>query len=356
MTDQTIQEQGEKAGGSCSIEMFPLHQRLALSRIEEEVLDKFFGCGSPLPPAIEGCTVLNLGCGTGRDVYLASQLVGPDGYVVGIDMTNEEFERYVASQFPDLGYRLFAADGDEEQLAVARRHISAHMDRFGFRRPNVDFRQGAPEDLTACGIADESVDLVIANCGLNLSPDKEQLLSEVFRVLKPGGEFYFANIFSGKRIPSELRDDPEFYAECYGGALTLEEFSRLLKRAGFNEYRVVSESLLEPSNPVSAAKGRETDFYSMKMRLFKPQTLEESSQNPGNTVVYLGTIPEMPDQFALDLDHLFVTGEPRRVYGNTAAILGGTRYARYFRVYATCAIHRSPFVPGEAAGVILGGI
>ena len=138
--------------------------------------------------------------------------------------------------------------------------------------------------------------------------------------------------------------------------LTLATSLDLLKRAGFIDYRVVSESLLEPSNPVSAAKGREIDFYSMKMRLFKPQTLEESCQNYGNSVVYLGTIHEMPDQFALDQEHLFVTGEPRRVCGNTAAILGGTRYARHFRVYDNCAIHRSPFVPGEAAGVIPGGI
>jgi len=334
MTEQAVKAYNGKAGGSCSIEMFPLHQRRALSRIHDEVLDKFFGCGSPIPPEIEGCTVLNIGCGTGRDVYLASQLVGQHGYVVGIDMTNGEFELYVASQFPDLGYSLFAADGEEEQVAVARRHIRAHMDRFGFGRPNVDFRQGAPEDLAACGIADESIDLVIANCGLNLSPDKERLFREVFRVLKPGGEFYFANIFSGRRVPPELRNDPEFYAECYGGALTLEEFGRLLKRAGFMAYRIVSVSPLLPSNPVSAAKGEGIDFYSTKMRLFKLSTLEETCRHYGESAVYLGTIPELPDQFALDEENLFPTGVSVPVCGNTATVLGGTRYARHFRVHS----------------------
>ncbi len=333
MTEPAIQEPRGKAGGSCSIEMFPLHQRRALSRIQDEVLDKFFGCGSPIPPAIDGCIVLNLGCGTGRDAYLASQLVGPDGYVVGIDMTNEQFEQYVASQLPDQGYRLFTVDWDEEQLAVAQRHIRTHMNRFGFGRPNVDFRQGVPEDLSQCGIADDSVDLVISNCGLNLSPDKERLFREVFRVLKPGGEFYFANIFSGRRVPLELRNDPEFYAECYGGALHLEDFRSLLRRVGFMEYRVVSASPLEPSNPETAAKGREIDFYSMKMRLFKLSTLEETDQSFGHSAAYLGTIPELPDRFPLDQDNLFITGEPVPVCGNTAAILSGTRYARHFRVY-----------------------
>lgn len=332
MTEQAIQEQSGKAGGSCSIDMFPLHQRRALSRIEDEVLDKFFGCGSPIPPAIDGCTVLNLGCGTGRDVYLASQLVGPDGHVIGIDMTNEEFERYVASRFPDLGYRLFVAYGDEEQLAVAQRHVRSHMDRFGFGRPNVDFRQGTPEDLAACGIANGSIDLVIGNCGLNLSPDKERLFREVFRVLKPGGEFYFANIFSGQPVPPELRSDPEFYAECYGGALTLEEFGRLLKRVGFLEYRVVSRSPLEPSNPVSAAKGAGIDFYSVKIRLFKLEAPEKTLRGRIHSAIYLGTISEMPDRFPLDRDHLFAAGKPLPVDGNTAAVLCGTRYVQHFRV------------------------
>lgn len=333
MTEQAVWDNSGRAGGSCSIEMFPLHQRQALSRIQDEVLDKFFGCGSPLPPAIEGCTVLNLGCGTGRDVYLASQLVGPDGYVVGIDMTNEQFELYVASQLSASDCRLFNVEGGEEQLAVAQRHIRSHMDRFGFNRPNVDFRQGVPEDLSQCGIAADSVDLAISNCGMNLSPDKERLLGEVFRILKPGGEFYFASIFSVKRIPPELRNDPEFYAECYGGALTLEEFGRLVRRVGFTDYRVVSASPLEPSNPESAAKGRDIGFNSMKMRLFKLSTLEGACCQYGEFAVYLGTIPETPDQFALDEDNLFPTGVSVPVCGNTAAVLGGTRYARHFRVH-----------------------
>ncbi|MBU5613873.1 methyltransferase domain-containing protein [Geomonas azotofigens] len=325
-------EPSPKAGGSCSIEMFPLHQRRALARIHGEILDKFFGCGSPIPAAIEGCTVLNLGCGTGRDVYLASQLVGAEGLVIGIDMRNDEFERYVATQLPGLDGTLFGCEGDEEQLDVARRHVGFHMDCFGFGRPNVEFRYGAPEDLARCGIAAESLDLVVSNCGVNLSPDKERLLNEVYRALKPGGEFYFANIFSSRPIPSGLRMDHEFYAECYGGAQTLEDFSTLLRRVGFRDYLVVSKERLEPSNPRTAAKARGIDFYSMKVRLFKVGDDAEECGESGCLAEYLGTIPELPDEIALDQDHLFITGRPVSISGRVAAILRGTRYARHFRV------------------------
>lgn len=338
-----LRENSEKSGISCSIDLFPLHQRQAFSRIDDEILEKFYGCGSPIPPAVNGCTVLNLGCGTGRDVYLASQLVGPEGYVIGIDMSEEQFEEYLAAQLADpLGY-VISIDKTEEQLAVARKHIDSQMERFGYKKANVDFRQGYLEDLAACDIADSSVDLVISNCGLNLAPDKEQIFSEVFRVLKPGGEFYFADVFSSRRIPAELRDDPEFYGECLGGALYLEDFKRLLRRVGCLDYRVVSKTLLELENPESAVKAKDIDFYSMTIRIFKLATLEDTYENYGQTAEYLGTIPEMSHQFILDDLHLFITGEPVPVCGNCADMLRETRFAPHFRICGDRSVHLGPF-------------
>ena len=79
-----------KTSACCSLESLPPHHRKALALLDDEILEKFYGCGSPIPPAIGGCTVLDLGCGSGRDVYLASQLVGPAGFVIGVDMTDEQ--------------------------------------------------------------------------------------------------------------------------------------------------------------------------------------------------------------------------------------------------------------------------
>ena len=336
MTDTVIigghpREHSEKSGISCSIELFPLHQRQAFSRIDDEILEKFYGCGSPIPPAVNGCTVLNLGCGTGRDVYLASQLVGPEGYVIGIDMSEDQFEEYLAAQLDDPEGYAVSIDKTDDQLAVARRHVAAHMEHFGYKKPNVEFRQGYIEDLAACGIENNSIDLVISNCGLNLSPDKERVFAEVFRVLKQGGEFYFADVFSGRRVPEVLRNDPVLYGECFGGALYLEDFTRMLYRLGCVDYRVVSKTPLVPENPESAAKTAMIDFYSMTIRIFKLASLEDNRENYGQTAVYLGTIPEMPHRFALDDRHQFVTGEPLPVCGNTAVMLSETRFARHFR-------------------------
>ena len=131
----------------CTDENLSSAVKAAMSEINDEIITRFYGCGSPLPPLLEGCTVVDLGCGTGRDAYVASHLAGPSGYVIGVDMT-------------------------EEQLDVARRNLTSQMKRFGYAKPNVDFRQGYMEDLKTADIADDSLDVVVSNCVLNLSPDK----------------------------------------------------------------------------------------------------------------------------------------------------------------------------------------
>ncbi|KAF0218630.1 MAG: type 11 [Geobacteraceae bacterium] len=313
-----------KTSACCSIETLPPPHREILSLIDDEILEKFYGCGSPIPPAIEGCTVLDLGCGTGRDVYLASRLVGPDGYVIGVDMT-------------------------EEQLAVARRHRESQTRRFGFARPNVDFRQGYIEDLSSMDIEDNSVDLVISNCVINLSPDKERVFTEIFRVLKPGGELYFSDVFSGRRVPEELRNDPVLYGECLSGALYIEDFRRLLGRLNCPDYRVVSRRPITIDNPEVEAKAGMIDFYSMTVRAFKLASLEDICEDYGQTAVYLGTIDGMPHRFPLDDHHLFITGKPMLVCGNTAAMVNETRFARHFRVSGDRTHHFGPFACAPAA-------
>lgn len=319
-----------KTSACCNIENLPLHHRQALALIDDEILEKFYGCGSPIPPAIEGCSVLDLGCGSGRDVYLASQLVGPKGFVIGVDMT-------------------------DEQLEVARRHVNPQMERFGYEKSNVDFRQGYIEDLAACGIEDNSVDLVISNCVINLSPNKERVFAEIFRVLKPGGELYFSDVFSGRRIPPELRTDPVLYGECLGGALYIEDFRRMLHSLGCFDYRVMSKTKIKLDNPEVEARAGMINFYSMTVRVFKLACLEDICEDFGQAAVYLGTVPEMPHGFPLDDHHLFITGKPMLVCGNSAAMVGETRFSRHFKVTGDRSTHFGPFdcapaVAKEAAG------
>src|ERR1043166_2105526 len=125
-----------KTSVCCTVDALPAHLRKIADELHPEVVERFYGCGWPIPPELEGRTVLDLGCGSGRDCYVLSKLVGPRGRVIGVDMT-------------------------AAQLAVARRHQDWHAQKFG--HANVEFRQGYIEDLAAAGIADASIDLVISN-------------------------------------------------------------------------------------------------------------------------------------------------------------------------------------------------
>jgi SAM-dependent methyltransferase len=224
-----------KTSACCTVESLPSYLREIEKEIHEEVREKFYGCGSPLPPHLEGKTVLDLGCGTGRDCYLLSKLVGPSGQVLGVDMT-------------------------EAQLDVARRHLKFHTEKFGFFRPNIRFLQGYIEDLESLEIGNNSVDVVVSNCVINLSPQKRRVFSEIFRVLKPGGELYFSDVFAGRRIPPSSAQDPVLLGECLGGALYIEDFRRMLADLGCLDYRVVSKTRLLLNDPEIRRKAGKIDF------------------------------------------------------------------------------------------------
>jgi len=317
----------------CSTETFPPAHRAILNEIDPEILNRFYGCGSPIPPVIDGCTVLDLGCGTGRDVYLASKLVGPKGFVIGVDMT-------------------------DEQLAVARKHLHSQTKRFGFNEPNVLFKQGYIEDLAACGLEDESVDLVISNCVINLSPDKQRVFAEIFRVLKPGGELYFSDVFADRRMPDSLKNDPLLYGECLGGALYIEDFRRILRSLGCMDYRVVSSRPISLDNPQIAARAGMINFRSLTVRVFKLASLEDICEDYGQVAVYHGTIPDCQHSFTLDDHHTFYTGKPMLVCGNTAAMVQNTRFGRHFTVTGDRAMHFGAFpcgpAPADATGAASG--
>ncbi|MBF0131105.1 MAG: methyltransferase domain-containing protein [Magnetococcales bacterium] len=292
--------------------------RAALAKIGDAVLNRFYGCGSPLPPMLSGCTVLDLGCGAGKDVFLAAQLVGPHGQVIGLDMT-------------------------EEQLAVARTNLDDHMVRFGYDRPNVTFLQGYMEDLVGLGIADASVDVVISNCVLNLSPDKRAVFREIFRVLKPGGELFFSDVFSGCRVPERFHADPLLHGECLAGAMYREDFRRLLRELGCADYRVMESRPIRLDNPDVAQRIGMVDFHSVTVRAFKLADLEDLCEDYGQTAVYRGTIPDWPHHFDLDDHHRFITGKPLLVCGNTASMLANTRYRDHFTLQGDRSVHYGPF-------------
>ncbi|HPI74677.1 MAG TPA: arsenite methyltransferase [bacterium] len=159
------------------------------------------GCGNPQAIAAlkPGEVVLDLGSGAGFDCFLAAQQVGPEGFVIGVDMTPE---------------------------MVANARANAQQDGY----KNISFRLG---EIEALPVANEAVDVIISNCVINLSPDKESVLREAFRVLKPNGRLAISDVVATADLPQEIRGNLDLYAACAAGALTISELERLLNRTGF---------------------------------------------------------------------------------------------------------------------------
>ena len=247
--------------------------------------------------------------------------MGPEGKVIGIDMT-------------------------AEQLAVAKKHTEYHAQTFGHEKSNVEFLNGYIEDLEGLGIKTGSIDAAVSNCVINLSPEKRRVFSEIFRVLKPGGELYFADVFSDRRIPKSLAEDPTLVGECLGGALYTEDFRRLMMDVGCMDHRVVTQRKLTIENLKLEHQLGAISFYSVTVRAFKLK-LEDRCEDYGQVAYYLGTIPQCPQAFPLDDHHLFEKGRPVLVCSNTAAMLTQTRYAPHFRVTGDLSTHYGLFDCGS---------
>ncbi len=304
----------------CTEASVPDHLKPILSEIHDEVMMRYYGCGLIAPEKLEGLSILDLGSGSGRDAYVLSRLVGEKGRVVGVDMT-------------------------DEQLAVANRHIEYHRQKFGYEKSNITFLKGYLENLEALDLKDESFDVIVSNCVINLCDDKSAVLKEAFRLLKPGGEIYFSDVYSDKRVPYELTQDPVLHGECLSGALYWNDFLNIAKKCGFTDPRLVTDRPLGISNPDIAKTLGNINFYSATYRLFKIENLEPACEDYGQAVIYKGTIDNNSDVFVLDSHHVIETGRVFPVCGNTYRMLSETRFRDHFEFIGNWNTHFGIF-PG----------
>ncbi len=316
---QTLQSSGDlKTDACCTIDDTPAWLAPILANIHPDVTARYYGCGLIAPLALEGARILDLGSGSGRDAYALAQLVGPDGAVVGVDMT-------------------------PEQLAVARNALDWHADRFGYA--NVEFLEGDIEDLGALNLTPSSFDIVISNCVINLVADKEAVLRTVHGLLKPGGEFYFADVYADRRLDPALRNDPEAQGECLGGALYWNDFLTFAKRAGFADPRLFTHRPLTINNPALAEKIGPASFHSATYRLFRIDGLEGSCEDYGQAVIYKGGLAHSEQAFKLDGHHHIERGRIFPVCGNTYRMLKESRFAPWFEFIGDGSTHYGIF-PG----------
>ncbi|MEB3333182.1 MAG: methyltransferase domain-containing protein [Synechococcaceae cyanobacterium] len=310
-----------RTSACCDADAVPAALRPLLARIHPEVSERYYGCGLVCPPLLEGLRVLDLGCGSGRDVVLLAQLVGPGGSVVGVDMT-------------------------PEQLAVARRHQAFHQTLEGIGE--IAFLEGTIERLEELPLQPGSFDLIVSNCVLNLSTDKAAVLRGAHRLLREGGEFYFSDISVDRRLDAAIRAHPVLWGECLGGALYWGDLLRLARAAGFPDPRRVDSRPLQINDPELAVLLGSARFCSATLRLFRIEGLEDGCEDHGQAVIYRGTIPGHPDRFVLDVGHVIETGRVFPVCGNTARILATPRFAPHFEPLGDTGRHFGPF-PGCSA-------
>ncbi len=298
-----------------------------LTAIPPEVIERDYGCGDPTKYLQEGETVLDLGSGTGKICFIAAQVVGPKGRIIGVDMT-------------------------DEMLEVARRNAPIVADRIGYA--NVEFRKGRIQDLAldleklddelkarpitdAASflraderaqdlrvkhplVASDSVDVVVSNCVLNLvePKSKRQLFEEIFRVLRKGGRAVISDIVSDEEVPEHLQNDPELWSGCISGALTEEGFLQAFSEAGFYGIQILKRD----ANPWQTVEGIE--FRSVTIEAFKGKQGPCFERN--QAVIYRGPFREVLD----DDNHRMERGVRYAVCDKTFNLYGKPPYRDFF--------------------------
>lgn len=261
-----------------------------LKILPQEIIDKDYGCGDPSRYVQEGDTVLDLGSGGGKICYMAAQLVGEKGHVIGVDMTDEMLElarKYQPEMADKLGSdRVTFYKGYIQDLALnlaAREEYLA--DNPGLDAAAVtawEAEQKSSDPL----IADASVDIVVSNCVLNLVDEKyrTQMINDIFRVLKPGGRVAISDIVSDVLVPQHLKDDAELWSGCISGAFQEQQFARVFLDAGFTN--IMFDKWDE--EPWQVVEGIE--FRSVTVTAMKPESRELEKDH---TVIYRGPFAEI---------------------------------------------------------------
>lgn len=226
---------GEPEDCACEAPSVTLYDSALVSDLPVDVTSLSLGCGDPVSIASlrSGETVLDLGSGGGIDCFLAAKQVGESGYVIGVDMTPE---------------MLMKANANKVKMGVH----------------NVEFRRGQIEALP---VTDNTVDVVMSNCVINLSPDKTSVFKEAFRVLKPGGRVSISDIVTEGEFTDTLRADMSKWSECVTGAIDVDAYTGIMQAAGFVDIQVVSKINAEAIVPRQDGMPR---IFSARITAYKP--------------------------------------------------------------------------------------
>jgi len=298
-----------------------------LAILPDEIIEKDYGCGDPSRYVEEGDVVLDLGSGGGKICYMAAQLVGETGRVIGLDMNDDMLAlarkyqtematrlggdrvRFIKGHIQDLGLGIDALD---EYL---RAHpVNSHEDYAALKAWETAQRRDNPL------VPDASVDLVISNCVLNLVDDheKQHMIREIFRVLKPGGRIAISDIVSDQMIPANMKNDPELWSGCISGAFREDEFLDAFTTAGFNA-ACYDKWDAEPWRIIE-----DIEFRSVTLTAIKPEVGNE--QIIDRAVIYRGPFAGVVD----DNGQTYIRGKRVNISGTTHSLLVNPAFGNAF--------------------------
>jgi arsenite methyltransferase len=276
-----------------------VYDKQYLKILPNEILERDYGCGDPSAYLKLGETVLDLGSGGGKICYIAAQVVGREGKVIGVDM-------------------------NDEMLALANKYKREIGDTLGYH--NVEFHKGRIQDLSMIG--DGSIDVIVSNCVLNLveSGAKEQLFREMFRVLKKGGRAVISDIVSDETVPQALQENADLWSGCISGAFQEQDFLKAFEQAGFHGMSLLKRD----SEPWRTVEGIE--FRSVTVAAYKGK--QGKCWETNKAVIYKGPWSTVKD----DDNHVYERGMPTAVCEKTFQLLLSGPYAAQFE----------PVLPREA--------
>ncbi|MGZ8165956.1 MAG: methyltransferase domain-containing protein [Methylobacter sp.] len=303
------------------------YNRELLAILPQEIIEKDYGCGDPSHYVKKGDLVLDLGSGSGKICYMAAQLVGDKGRVIGVDMNDDMLalaRKYQAEMAQKLGSnRVEFVKAQIQDLALDLTAVNKHLAQYPVQ---------CAEDIIALRawqekqrkesplIPDNSIDLVVSNCVLNLvhDSDKEQLIREIFRVVKPGGRVAISDIVSDEIVPGHLKQDQHLWSGCISGALQEYEVLQAFIKAGFI---AVSYDKWE-SQPWQIVE--ELEFRAVTITAVKPQN--QPCLDKGHAVIYRGPYSEVYD----DEGHVYFRGQRMAVCERSYQLLTGETYGDDF--------------------------
>ncbi|HOJ86637.1 MAG TPA: methyltransferase domain-containing protein [Elusimicrobiales bacterium] len=206
--------------------------------------DLGLSCGNPVAfsKIKNGMTIVDLGSGAGKDVFVAAGIVGKAGKVIGIDMT-------------------------DEMINLAKKNAKKFKEATGLN--NVEFKKGFIEDIP---LKDNIADLVISNCVINLSPDKKKVFEEIYRILKPGAEMVVSDIVLDKKLPEKLKNNKDLYSACLSGALLKKDYLSTIKKAGFKNLKILVSKKYSFSgsgcDPITSKIGNNLEFFASSLTIY----------------------------------------------------------------------------------------